>query len=76
MLQNKLLTLKPVSMLMKLPLNQSNVYQQVIETKEGKIIFMRFLQEWSHIQGSGSTEQISQQSLIAFLHLVLTYTPN
>jgi hypothetical protein len=64
-------------MLKKLPLDPNmNVYQQTIETKEGKIIFMRFLRGMDRIQGSGSTEDKSQESLVAFLHLVLTYNAN
>jgi hypothetical protein len=62
---------------MKLPLDgSSNVFQQTIETRDGQIIFQRFLENLKHIQGSGTTEKNSQESLIAFLHLVLTYTAN
>lgn len=62
---------------MKIPFNENQeVFQLVVETKEGKLVFMRYLKGMEFIQGSGTTEEKSQTSLIQFLHLVLTYNAN
>ncbi len=64
-------------MLKKLPINQNqDVFQIVIETRDGQIIFMRYLKELPHIQGSGTTEQKSQKSLDDFLYDVIVYNAN
>lgn len=51
-------------------------YQLTVESKEGKIVFIRYLYGLEHIQGAGTTEEKSQESLEKFIYFVTTYNAN
>ena len=60
----------------KLPVDgNQDVYQLTLHTSDGEV-YMTYINQFKHIQGSGLTRESSKRSLEIFLDLVLNYDPN